>query len=1120
MDIVINSAIQSPLIRTLSSTKGKAKNFTNHLKDNVPPVSFGKVEISPDGGSLGGYGRNYKFKIPQYGYLRGFLLKFTAGELGLGDRLIQDVYNSIVDANQYYCSLLGQNSNIQSKYDKTSMFATERVPLPGSMDGPQTQSIVPQGWVSPFDGNVRSGNFDPWESMWTRLRGGYSYGISGVPGVYPAPVKLSAKGDARIAPFRQVARMPVLNAFGRNVHNLGNPAYDAPNPLYNFSTDSNGGYLTRDAVPGQDLPGSYIATIQYTNQLGYYATSSSSIVSGTIDSTNSYPYVNPSDPTISTINGVTGTRSQVPFNSVLGDRWAAVSNVAPGVDNVGTISDNLASSVTTSGVPYGAVVDTTKSCGFYSTSPASYRIPYWPGTSSLANNLPTSCLSEGNCIYGNANITFANLVCLNGTFSGVPTDGGGAISFTRQAAGDNFFVARWGPNASPTFVSNVPHTVSTDLFGQLTTLTNAPIYLNGIAADCDGTRSGVPYNVRTTDTFACDAGSQHFSFVEGVPRGCSNNDSSSLCGALTTASAPKYLGRSDNLPVNCSLTTCPTGTATTIPQVPYNVTTGSFTGYPSANNLTQSSAIDYSFIAPMDGCVFQQIPYYNPTAGPGGIGLSTTQPLPFSINGGVCQTAQAPYSNSNTQMRNRYLGQRLASTYDWCSQANLSKHLGAMMVSQITLSTHSRIIQTIYPMETLARVYRMNTDAKRKWLALIRPHIIQSPSSIQRGDTNTPGYTGSVNTSNVEWQRDNSYTTYRRWTCYFPCFFSFFEEPGNNLDTRFIENLDIDVLVNTTQNIYDACDLGIHNSNLGTVYSMDNMNEDRSCMTTYSGYNTQEFRKRVSVIDQDNLSVSAICYFHNFHDSTNESIRRLNYKPNIPSHLLGYNTYREHPVFLTASDIVNGATINVNLQCTNLVFEIIFMIRRVQKDIGAHPQLESFPFENFSTTLPISSVAFTGSGQLLYQATGAECLLADQWDFSLGSIQSGMNTTNDTSIYADAHESYYTQSKRTCDGFFGYRIGFSFSQDRSYNSGSVAFETLNNPILTVTIPPLHGWVIQDDNLAFQMGSLFNLSENLNQRECDTQTVFDNDFQLEIYENYFQLNRIDSNTGVLSKSLDM
>ena len=51
MDIVINSNVQSPLVRTLSATQGKSASFTHHIKDNVPPVSFTKIVLTPDGGA-------------------------------------------------------------------------------------------------------------------------------------------------------------------------------------------------------------------------------------------------------------------------------------------------------------------------------------------------------------------------------------------------------------------------------------------------------------------------------------------------------------------------------------------------------------------------------------------------------------------------------------------------------------------------------------------------------------------------------------------------------------------------------------------------------------------------------------------------------------------------------------------------------------------------------------------------------------------------------------------------------------------------------------------------------------------------------------------------------------
>jgi hypothetical protein len=405
---------------------------------------------------------------------------------------------------------------------------------------------------------------------------------------------------------------------------------------------------------------------------------------------------------------------------------------------------------------------------------------------------------------------------------------------------------------------------------------------------------------------------------------------------------------------------------------------------------------------------------------------------------------------------------------------------------------------------------------------MIRPHIVNSPSSIAAGGTQTPGYSGGVNTTGVSWMRtpDAAYKTYRSFVCYFPCFFSFFEEPGMNLDTRFIENLTVDVLVNPIQNIYDPGDIGLSASKLGTTYNFnDTIQDDRAVMTTYTGFHSQEFRQRVPIINTA-LTVTALAYYHNFHDSTSQSIRDFNYRADVPGNILGYNTYAEPPVKVPAAAVTTGLTVNINLSCSNLTTEIIFCVRRRQKDIIAHPQLASFPFESFMTTLPIAAVTLTASGQLLYAATGVECMLADQWDFNMSNVKSGQGTTNDSGLYADSHESYYAQSKPTCDGFFAYRIPFSFSTDRTYNSGALALQTLNNPVLSIQLLPMHGWVINDDNLAFRMGSLLNLSENLNQRECDTQTVFDNDFQVEIYENYFQLVRIDSNTGAISKSIDL
>jgi hypothetical protein len=80
MDVVINSQIQSPLVRTLARTKGKSQSFTHNIADNVAPCSFSKIQLSSQNQGESQYGRNYKIKIPQYGYLRDVILKFTTRE--------------------------------------------------------------------------------------------------------------------------------------------------------------------------------------------------------------------------------------------------------------------------------------------------------------------------------------------------------------------------------------------------------------------------------------------------------------------------------------------------------------------------------------------------------------------------------------------------------------------------------------------------------------------------------------------------------------------------------------------------------------------------------------------------------------------------------------------------------------------------------------------------------------------------------------------------------------------------------------------------------------------------------------------------------------------------------
>lgn len=677
MDVSINSNIQSPLVRTLARTKGKSESFTNHLKDNVPPVSFSKIELAPDGGSNGSYNQTYKFRIPQYGYLRNFVLKFSATELPLSADLMDTMNTEFLTMTDAYKSLIG----------------VERT---GTGTGaPNTQNWMWHGLVPPDEGVYApfDSSHDPWVSMWLRIKGGYNLSDD----------LKTAYGAARITPFR---------------------------------------YRCRD-----------------------------------------------------------------------------------------------------------------------------------------------------NMIHANASMY-------------------------------------------------------------------------------------TPYELE---------------------------------------------------------------------------------------NLQREGPI-------------------------------------YDIVGGVLQSTAV--AGSGAQLHKHVSnGSRANDIWDWCSQANLSKHLGALIPESVTLTTHNRPIQTIYPLETLARIYRMPLDLKKRYLAMIRPHITASPGS---GDVNK--------IENPLRTYTDSFSTNRAWSCYFPCFFAFFEDTSLNLDTRFVENLEVDVKLRPQADIYWHGDIASEPNAVlapgSTTLDPIHYNEITS-NTINKLFSGAEWRQQNPCIGTT-ITIEAIAYYHNFHDTTSQAIRDANYKPNVPANILTYNTYAENPISLSRELLTTGGTVNVSLSCNNLAFGITFMVRRKGK---SNQQIQQ-AFSDNTQTIPIKSVTLTGSGQQLYKATGAEALLVDSWDHPLSSMKNGTSLTNTTGLYADNHASYYTQSKPFSEQFFAYYIPFGFSQDMTYNSGSLALQTINNPTLTIEFLPLEGWVLNDENMGQYLSPLTNRRTN------GYGFPITNDFEVVVYENFWQMSRIDSNTGSITKSLDL
>jgi len=78
MDPVLNSLVQSPFVRTVSTVPTKATSFVHGLRDNVPPFSYQKVVVKPwNAISDTTQEQNHRFRIPQYGNLNRAYLRIA-----------------------------------------------------------------------------------------------------------------------------------------------------------------------------------------------------------------------------------------------------------------------------------------------------------------------------------------------------------------------------------------------------------------------------------------------------------------------------------------------------------------------------------------------------------------------------------------------------------------------------------------------------------------------------------------------------------------------------------------------------------------------------------------------------------------------------------------------------------------------------------------------------------------------------------------------------------------------------------------------------------------------------------------------------------------------------------
>lgn len=457
------------------------------------------------------------------------------------------------------------------------------------------------------------------------------------------------------------------------------------------------------------------------------------------------------------------------------------------------------------------------------------------------------------------------------------------------------------------------------------------------------------------------------------------------------------------------------------------------------------------------------------------------------------------------------------NTWDWQSESYYYPGLAANVAERIQLSTHNRPIQTIFPQETLARIQMLEPAERSRYMKMMQARVSQS------------GKPGSVAGEKC---------------MYLPLFLSSTENPSLNYDTRFVEQLDIDVITNALDKIFVSSDVSTGSpttpSTLKTwldsirniIFNFDWANTvggtttygpqtarpgsgsfvayttpvsdalrkdliQNSAIdafpTSYGMYQALTVRSYVLALRNfqsvpDNfIKVEALTYFHNFHDATAQAIRDSNFKPGVPASLLSYNTYMETVRPITLKELQNTTPLQVLLTTNNLVNGTTFFVRRRFTNVNLANKRD-----HLMQTLPIKSASLTASGQQIYTANLDEAQLTDVFHYPLasGAIGRKYNRTNIAQALTDP---------LTGESFYMYHIPFAFSSDLTYNSGSVAFQTLNNPVLTVTV-----------DVGTGASRPFNVTGSDNVPE----------WELVVYHTYWQMIRIDSNTGAITRSLDL
>lgn len=241
--------------------------------------------------------------------------------------------------------------------------------------------------------------------------------------------------------------------------------------------------------------------------------------------------------------------------------------------------------------------------------------------------------------------------------------------------------------------------------------------------------------------------------------------------------------------------------------------------------------------------------------------------------------------------------------WDWQTESYYYDGFAANVAERVQLSSHNRPIQTIFPQESYARMQTLPTAERKRMLQMLQPRVSQQGSC-------TNDSTGKAGEK----------------VLYFPLLLSSTENPSLNYDTRFVEQLDLDVVTRPLTDIFTTSDVNagitsvisiqawvdayrsnVFNFDWGTgpassipssaqtatvstatdlllvgLQQSNVTNGQTSYYQTYSRCTPRSLALSLRGFGNGTaanyIKVECLAYFHNFHDATAQAIRDSNFK--------------------------------------------------------------------------------------------------------------------------------------------------------------------------------------------------------------------------------------------------